>query len=325
MKFKKKFNQVFQSKSTILVFLLLFVIASIMFADRKFFSVNAILNLLRKSCSDGGLLALGMAFVILIGQIDLSVGSVLALGGIVMALVGVEHPYLGIVVGLLSGILCGFISGFMVAKMKLSSWVATLAMMLGVRAVVMLITNQKPVSVSNPVLCSLGGAKIFGVNILLYIFFGLTLLCMYIAKQTRFGMAIYAVGGNEEAARMMGLKVDGIKIAAFTICGAFAALAGMLLASRLYTAQPTAGDAWETTAIAMCALGGVKLTGGEGRFSGVFFGILLVSLINTVFNYIGNMNSWWQNIVMGLLILISIGLQSDVLHKMLSFKKKEVL
>lgn len=152
----------------------------------------------------------------------------------------------------------------------------------------------------------------------------LTLLCMYISKQTKFGMAIYAVGGNEEAARMMGLKVDRIKIAAFTICGAFAALAGMLLASRLYTAQPTAGDAWETTAIAMCALGGVKLTGGEGRFSGAFFGILVVSLINTVFNYIGSMNSWWQNIVMGLLILVSIGLQSDVLHGMLPFKKKQV-
>ena len=263
-----------------------------------------------------------MAFVIIIGQIDLSVGSVMALGGVVMGMVGANHPILGILLGLACGVACGMISGLMVAKMRLSSWVATLAMMLGIRALVMLMTNQKPVSISNPVLSALGGAKIFGINILIIIFFVLTFVCMFVGKHTRFGMALYAVGGNEEAARMMGLKVDKIKIAAYTICGTFAALAGMLLASRLYTAQPTAGTSWETTAIAMCALGGIKLTGGEGRFSGAFFGILIVSLINTIFNYIGSLNSWWQNIVMGILILISIGLQSDVLREMLPFKKK---
>lgn len=322
MNAKKKTNQLFQSKSTVLVFVLLFIASSILFRDRNFLSSTSVLNLLRKCCSDGGLLALGMAFVIIIGQIDLSVGSVMALGGVVMGMVGANHPILGILLGLACGVACGMISGLMVAKMRLSSWVATLAMMLGIRALVMLMTNQKPVSISNPVLSALGGAKIFGINILIIIFFVLTFVCIFVGKHTRFGMALYAVGGNEEAARMMGLKVDKIKIAAYTICGTFAALAGMLLASRLYTAQPTAGTSWETTAIAMCALGGIKLTGGEGRFSGAFFGILIVSLINTIFNYIGSLNSWWQNIVMGILILISIGLQSDVLREMLPFKKK---
>ena len=322
MNAKKKTNQLFQSKSTVLVFVLLFIASSILFRDRNFLSSTSVLNLLRKCCSDGGLLALGMAFVIIIGQIDLSVGSVMALGGVVMGMVGANHPILGILLGLACGVACGMISGLMVAKMRLSSWVATLAMMLGIRALVMLMTNQKPVSISNPVLSALGGAKIFGINILIIIFFVLTFVCMFVGKHTRFGMALYAVGGNEEAARMMGLKVDKIKIAAYTVCGTFAALAGMLLASRLYTAQPTAGTSWETTAIAMCALGGIKLTGGEGRFSGAFFGILIVSLINTIFNYIGSLNSWWQNIVMGILILISIGLQSDVLREMLPFKKK---
>ena len=126
-------------------------------------------------------------------------------------------------------------------------------------------------------------------------------------------MGIYAVGGNEEAAKMMGLKVDKIKILCYVMCGFFAALAGMLLANRLYTAQPTAGDTWETTAIAMCALGGIKLSGGEGKFSGTFFGILVIATINTIFNFAGNLNSWWQNIIMGILVLISIGVQSDVL------------
>lgn len=323
MNAKRKFDQLFQSKSTVLVFVLLFVASSILFRDRNFLSSTSILNLLRKCCSDGGLLALGMAFVIMVGGIDLSVGSVMALSGVVMAMVGAEHPILGIILGLLCGVVCGTVSGLMVAKMGLSAWVATLAMMLGVRASVLLMTHQKPISISNPVLVALGGTKIFGINILIYIFFILTLICMFVGKQTRFGMSLYAVGGNGEAARMMGLKTDRIKIAAFAICGTFAALAGMLLASRLYTAQPTAGDAWETTAIAMCALGGIKLTGGEGRFSGAFFGILIVSLINTIFNYIGSLNSWWQNIVMGILILISIGLQSDVLHEMLHLNRKK--
>ena len=258
MNAKKKTNQLFQSKSTVLVFVLLFIASSILFRDRNFLSSTSVLNLLRKCCSDGGLLALGMAFVIIIGQIDLSVGSVMALGGVVMGMVGANHPILGILLGLACGVACGMISGLMVAKMRLSSWVATLAMMLGIRALVMLMTNQKPVSISNPVLSALGGAKIFGINILIIIFFVLTFVCMFVGKHTRFGMVLYAVGGNEEAARMMGLKVDKIKIAAYTICGTFAALAGMLLASRLYTAQPTAGTSWETTAIAMCALGGIS-------------------------------------------------------------------
>ncbi len=110
----------------------------------------------------------------------------------------------------------------------------------------------------------------------------------------------------------MGLPVAKIKIGAYVMCGLFAAIAGMLLGSRLLTCQPTAGDTWETTAIAMCALGGIKLSGGEGKFSGCFFGILIIAVINTIFNYAQGLNSWWQKIIMGILIIISIGVQSDV-------------
>lgn len=314
MNIKKKADQLFQSKSTITVFLILFILSGIMFADRNFLSAGSIQNLIRKGASDGGFLALGMTFVILIGQIDLSVGSVLALGGVLMAMFGNDNLVLGIALGVIAGIVCGFLNGFMVAKMKISSWIATLAMMLAVRGLVMLMTSKKPIPITNPAISLLGDSKPFGIHILILVLAVLTLICMFISRKTKLGMALYAVGGNEEASKMMGLKVDTVKIAAFTICGLFASLSGMLLASKLYTAQPTAGDAWETTAIAMCALGGVKLSGGEGKFSGTFFGILIISIINTIFNYAGNLNSWWQNIVMGMLILVSIGLQSDILH-----------
>ncbi len=321
MNAKKTVNKLFRSKSTVMVFIILLVFSSIVFADKNFFSALSLQNLVKKGASEGGYLALGMTFVILIGQIDLSVGSVLALSGVVMATVGNANPLLGILLGAGVGILCGFVNGLMVAKMKISSWVATLAMMLGLRGVVLLITSQKAISLTNACLTFFSSGKFFGISAIIWLLLLLTLICMFVSGNTRLGMGIYAVGGNEEAARMMGLKVDAVKIAAYTLCGLFAAIAGMVLASKLYTAQPTAGDSWETTAIAMCALGSVKLSGGEGRFSGTFFGILIIAIINTIFNYAGSLNSWWQNIIMGGLILISIGLQSEAIQ--LPFLKKQ--
>jgi ribose/xylose/arabinose/galactoside ABC-type transport system permease subunit len=125
-------------------------------------------------------------------------------------------------------------------------------------------------------------------------------------------MALYAVGGNEDAARMMGLKVDSIKIRSYMMCGLFCGIAGVLLSARLAAAQAVAGENWETTIIACAALGGVKLTGGEGRFFGTLFGVLTISIINTIFNYAGNINTWWQNIIMGVLLMIAVTIQSDV-------------
>ena len=196
--------------------------------------------------------------------------------------------------------------------MRVASWIATLAMMLAMRGAVLLVTNQKPVSISSKFFQQMGNLKIAGIPLLVILLVLMTLLCMHISRNTRYGMALYAVGGNEEAARMMGLKVDRVKIAAYMCCGLLAALAGMLLAGRMYTAQPNAGKGWETTAIAMCALGGVKLSGGEGKFSGAFFGALVISVITTIFNYAPNVNTWWQNVVMGLLVLLSVGMQSEV-------------
>ena len=143
MNIKKKTDQLIQSKSTIAVFFILFILSGILFADRNFLSFASVQNLVKKGASDGGFLALGMTFVILIGQIDLSVGSVLALGGVLMAMFGNDNMLLGIGLGLLAGAACGFLNGFMVAKMKISSWIATLAMMLAVRGMIMLMTSKK--------------------------------------------------------------------------------------------------------------------------------------------------------------------------------------
>ncbi|MBQ8963821.1 MAG: ABC transporter permease [Clostridia bacterium] len=319
----KKIYNWFSSKSTIAALLLLLIFSGAAFASKNFLSFDSLMNVARKAASDGGFLALGMTFVILIGQIDLSVGSVMAMAGVIAGLLQNVNPIVALLGGLCVGVVCGFVNGLMVAKMRVASWIATLAMMLAMRGAVLLVTNQKPVSISRKFFQQIGNLQLAGIPLLVVLLVALTLLGMHISRNTRYGMALYAVGGNEEAARMMGLKVDRVKIMAYICCGLFAALAGILLAGRMYTAQPNAGKGWETTAIAMCALGGVKLSGGEGKFSGAFFGALVISVITTIFNYAPNVNTWWQNVVMGLLVLLSVGLQSEVFKSRRGARKAE--
>lgn len=302
----------FASKSSIIAFLLLFIAAAIMFSNRKFLSFNSIHNIFRKVAQDNGVAALGIAFVILLGQIDLSVGSTLALSGVISVLVAnAGYPLLGVAAGIGVGVLAGLITGLMVAKMRISSWIASLAMMLALRSAVLLITNQQPIPLQSAIFMDLGQVKWFKVSIMVYIYLALLFISMFIGRHTRLGTGLYAVGGNEEAARMMGLKVDKIKVMAYVICGAICAVGGIMMASRMRGAQPLAGTTWETYAIASCALGGLKLTGGEGKFSGVFFGSLIIAILNTMFNYSPSINTWWQNILMGALVLLSVGMQTD--------------
>lgn len=304
----------FASRNSIIAFLLLFIVAAIMFSNRNFLSFVSIHNIFRKVAQDNGVAALGIAFVILLGQIDLSVGSTLALSGVISVLVAnAGYPLLGVAAGIGVGIAAGLITGFMVAKMKISSWIASLAMMLALRSAVLLISNQQPIPLQSAIFMDLGQVKFFNVSIMVYIYLALLFICMFIGRHTRFGTGLYAVGGNEEAARMMGLKVDKIKITAYVFCGAICAIGGIMMASRMRGAQPLAGTTWETYAIASCALGGLKLTGGEGKFSGVFFGSMIIAILNTMFNYSPNINTWWQNILMGALVLISVGLQTDAI------------
>ena len=306
MKLIKKIYNSFYSRSTILAFLLLVIITSILFQDKNFLTTANVFNILLKAAKNGGFLALGMTFVILCAEIDLSVGAVFALSGVVMGLT-------------------------MVTKMRISSWIASLAMLFALRGVILIIA-KKSVAVTGNVL-TFAGTKVLkgvipgmnsGISILIPLLFIVTFICMYISRHTKFGMGMYAVGGNGEAARMMGIDVDKIKIKAF-ICSVFiAALSGILLASSSGSATLSAGNGYETYAIAMCAIGGVKLSGGEGKFSGTFFGILIYFIINTIFTYLPtSISVHWQSIIMGMLVLISVGVQSEVFQN-IKFKRKQV-
>ena len=314
----KKYYDSIQCKSNILTFLVLMIVASIAFADKNFLSSNNIVNILLKAAKDGGMLAFGMTFVILLGEIDLSAGAVYAFAGVVMGVVGQINPILGIVAGILTGVDTGWLLGYMVTKLRIHSWIASLAMMFAVRGLISIVAHASvPIEDELMRFASIKFLKGFlgvkaGISVLIPIFLALMLVCVYVGGSTRFGMGLYAVGGNKEAARMMGIDVDKITMKAFICSGVIASLSGVLLASSSGSATLSAGNVYETYAIAMCAIGGIKLSGGEGRFAGTFFGVLIYYVINTIFTYLNGISVNWQSVIMGALVLISVGLQSEV-------------
>lgn len=329
MNILRKINNSFYSKGTIAAFVLLVVVASILFWDKNFLSVPNMLNILLKASRNGGWLALGMTFVIISGEIDLSVGSVFALSGVVMGIVGQINPFLGIAAGLMVGVISGLLIGFMVTKMGISSWIASLANLFALRGLVLIISRSS-VTISGDIL-TFANMKILkgvfpnlnaGISIMIPMFFLLTFVCMYISRHTKFGLELYSVGGNADAAKMMGINVNKVKVKAFVCSGFIAALSGIMLASSSGSAVLGAGNVYETYAIAMCAIGGVKLSGGEGKFSGTFFGILIYFIINTIFTYLPtSVSVHWQAVIMGLLVLISIAVQSEYFQN-IQFRKK---
>lgn len=296
-------------------------IAGLVFRDKYFFSIANIGNVFLKAAKNGGLLALGMTVVIICGEIDLSVGAVFALSGVVMGIVAQLNPWLGLLAGIFVGLVSGLLSGWLVAKLKISSWIVSLAMLFAWRGVCMIIAKRS-VRISSSLRfssynfrCNLPGLQI-KIPLFIIIFLVLTIVFSFLMHSTRYGLQLYAVGGNKEAARMMGLNVDKIKFLAFLISGIIAALAGILLASSSGSASLSAGNMYETYAIAMCAIGGVKLSGGYGSVLGTFSGVLIYFVINTIFTYLpSSISVHWQSVLMGVLVLISVASQSEVLNK----------
>lgn len=307
-------KKMLKTQSALMTFAILFIIASVRY--EQFLTVLNLSNVLRQ-VSMIGLIAVGMTFVILIGGIDLSVGSILALSGVVAAHLSNTSLVLAIVVPLLLGIVLGAINGMVVTKMKIAPFIATLAMMMGARGVAYIATGEQTIRVSKdvPLFTKIARGYFLQIPIPVLILIVVVIIAVIVSKHTKFGRHIYAVGGNEEAAKMMGLEVDRIKILAYTISGFMSALAGIILTSRLGAGQPVAGEGWEMNVIAAVVIGGTLLTGGVGKFSGTFFGVLIIGMLTNMFNMQGNINTWWQNVLMGALLLTVIMFQSRVNKK----------
>lgn len=288
--------------------ILLVVVVSIL--SPAFLSTKNILNVLKQT-SVNAIIAAGMTFVILTGGIDLSVGSILAISGAFAAslLVGGHSIIVAVLVAILVGALVGFLNGVVIAKGKLQPFIATLATMTILRGATLVFTEGKPITLgSNEVAMSfgkIGGGTILGIPAPVIIMVLVFIVCFYILNSTKTGRYTYALGSNEEATKLSGISTDKIKIWVYTISGILSAVAGVIITSRLYSAQPTAGTGYELDAIAAVVLGGTSLSGGKGKITGTIIGALIIGVLSNALNIL-DVSSYYQMIVKGIVILIAV-------------------
>ena len=273
--------------------------------SERFFTISNMLIVMRQT-SIVAFLAVGMSFVILGAGIDLSVGSVLAFSGAVGA--GVMQNggiFFGILAGLALGTALGAFSGIVITKLKIPAFIATLAMMAIARGGTLVYTDGRPITGLPSSFAFLGRGYIGNVPFPIILMLIIFILAYIVLKLTRFGRYVYATGGNINAARASGIKVDNVIISTFAISGFLSGLTGMVLASRLNSAQPTAGMGYELDAIAAVVLGGTNLFGGEGELWGTLVGAFIMGILNNGLNML-NVSSFYQQVVKGIVILIAV-------------------
>lgn len=311
MKRRKVLNILSQNKSLVALVLLL-AVAAVRYDG--FLTIRNISNILVQS-SINGIISVGMMLVIVLGGIDLSVGAVAALAAVTSAqLINSSSLLVAVLLPILIGMTVGFISGILIVKLDMNAFIATLSTQFFARGLTHVLSESKNVTVdkTNEAFTFIGCGKIFGVvPVQAIIFLAVILVMGFILTYTSYGRCIYAIGGNKEAAKMMGARVDKNTVIAYIISGGLAALAGIVLCARLGSGQPTSGIGYETDAIAAVVMGGTLLTGGWGTMRGTFMGIITLSVINNILNLEGNLNSWWQDVILGTLVLIIIIAQSS--------------
>jgi len=272
-----------------------------------FRTLSNIENILQQS-SVNGIMAVGMTMVIITAGIDLSVGSVLALSAVVAA--SFAHPdshplIVPILIGLLVGLACGTINGVLIAKRRLAPFIVTLGMMTVARGLALVYTNGRPVIDLSDAYDVIGGGYLARLPVPTLIFFVVIIAGAFILHFTRFGRYVYAVGGNELAAKVSGINTDRILIGVYALTGALAGLAGIVLSSRVMSASPATGAGYELDAIAAVVIGGTSLSGGRGSISGTIIGALIIGVMNNGLDLL-NVSSYWQQIVKGVIIVLAV-------------------
>ena len=277
-------------------------------ASPNFLTPSNLFSVLRQ-VSYSGLIAFGMTFIILIGGIDLSVGAILALVGIVTASLiqaGMD-PILASCIGLLLGAACGAINGLLVSFGRIAPFIATLATMILFRGIAQEYSQSKPISINvNGFFNEIGSGYLFDtipvpVVLMLLVYF----MLWFVLKKTRFGRHVYALGGSEDVARISGLKVRSLKLWVYTLSGLMSGLAALVVTSRLSSASPNAGAMYELDAIAAVVLGGTSLSGGRGWIFGTLVGVVLLGILSNGLNLL-NVSSNYQLIIKGVVILFAV-------------------
>lgn len=291
------------------IVLVLIVVSTILAILKPHFLATANLVNVVRQISINGILAVGVTFVLLTGGVDLSLGSLVALTGVVAA--HCAHPgdfplIVPIAAGILTGAGCGAVNGVVVTRGRVPPFIATLGMMTVARGSALVLSGGRPVSNMSPDMMRLAG-DLWGIPVPTLTLIVVSVGASWMLWNTRLGRHIFAVGGNENAARAAGINVPRVKLFAYTICGGLAGLAGVVLAARITTGQPNAGMAYELDAIAAVVIGGTSLSGGVGGIGGTILGALLMGVIGNGLDLL-NVSSYYQQIVKGLIIVGAVWL-----------------
>jgi ribose transport system permease protein len=277
----------------------------------NFLTAENLLNVLRQN-SMLGFVALGMTFVILTGGIDLSVGSLVAVGGVIAANLAGRGVLIALLVAVAFTTLLGLINGAVIAKGRIQPFIVTLAMMIAARGLALVYTKEESVKVSglSGNFTWLGQGKVGPVPVPVLLLVIAFAVGWVVLSHTRFGRHVYALGDNEEAARLMGLNVTRVTLGVYALSGLLAGLAGVILTARLGAGQPVAGAGWELDAIAAVVVGGTLLTGGQGSVISTLVGLLLLGVIFNIFNLEGDISPWWQLVLRGIFLLVVVIIQN---------------
>ena len=300
---KKLINQINIYRS-VLILLVICVFATIL--SPSFLSVTNLFNVF-KQITVAGIVGCGMTFVILTGGIDLSVGSILGLSGVLASgvLASTGNTAVAVAVSLTVGIACGAVNGFFVSVCGIPPFISTLGMMTLLRGVILVYTKGSPIPIKSDAYKFFGKGSIAGIPVPVIILIIVFLLAHYILTQTSYGRSVYAVGGNREAARLSGIRVKTSEFLVYTLNGLMCGMAGLILTARLGSAQSTSGTGIEMDAIAAVILGGTSLSGGVGFVLPTVVGAMIMGIIDNILTLM-NVNPHATNIVKGALILIAV-------------------
>ncbi|NMB00048.1 MAG: ribose ABC transporter permease [Firmicutes bacterium] len=295
-----------------LLVLIVMVLLASMLSDRFLTTANLI-NVMRQVAINA-ILAAGMTIVIISGGIDLSIGSVVAISGALGAgvMASGQGWFVGVLVTLMIGLLFGITNGLFIAYGQLPPFIVTLATMALARGFTQVYTGGRAIAVSNATFQWFGHGYIGTIPVPVIIMIFVYVLAYIFFKHMKLGRLVYAVGGNEQACRMAGIRVNRVKVAIFGINGLLAGLVGVILTARLFSAQPTAGVSYEMDAIAAVILGGTSLAGGRGNIGGTIIGALIIGVLGNVFNLL-DVSPFYQDVAKGLVILVAV-LLDRLLH-----------
>ena len=296
-------------KSNVIYIVFAVMLVGLSIFSESFLSITNITNILRQT-SLVGIVALGMTYIMIAGGIDLSVGSTIALAACVSAslstTMGTVLPLpVALLAGVLVGVLVGIINGYVVAYLGIVPFITTLGMQSIVRGAALVYTSGKPINALTDSYVAIGKSSLFGIPTPAIIFMVLAIITWFFLSKTKYGRYLYAIGGNEEAATVAGLKVKFLKASTYVVGGALAAVAGIVLSARIAAGAPTSGEMYDFYAIEAVVIGGTSNQGGTGGIIQTIIGVLIIGVLNNGMDLL-NISGYYQKIVTGLVVVLAV-------------------